>query len=140
MKRITVFFLCFLFYASLSNAQVMVKKETASGRTHYSFSNTSVNIDKYDDEVESRSMSAAEREQADIIDRENKRMRQKDQAHSRQIAAERERERQAQANMIAREKEAQRQEKLERALRRPIIVNTPAPAPVFPAPVIVNNW
>jgi len=131
MKRITVFFLCFLFYASLSNAQILVKKEgIMSGKMHYSFSNENVNIDSYDDEVESRSMSAAEKAQSEAIDRENKRMRQEDQAHGRQIAAERERERQAQADMIAREKEAKRQEKLERARRRPIII---------PAPV-VNVW
>lgn len=131
MKRTTVFFLCFLFSASLSNAQILVKKEgIMSGKMHYSFSNENVNIDSYDDEVESRSMSAAEKAQSEAIDRENKKMRQEDQAHGRQIAAERERERQAQADMIAREKEAKRQEKLERARRRPIII---------PAPV-VNVW
>lgn len=73
MKRVMIFFLCFLFYASVSNAQVMVKKERATnGRTHHSFSNTNVNTDEYDNEIESRTMSAAERVQADAIERANK--------------------------------------------------------------------
>lgn len=135
------FLLCFLISASLVNAEsILVKKErTASGRMHYSFSNTAVNEDRYQDALEFTPMSARERAQADAISREDAANQQKDRDHYRKVNAEMEQERLA-AKALKQAEEFQRREELrERKNRAPIVVNPPA-VHVNPTPVFINNW
>lgn len=117
MKVTTGFFLCFLICASGVNAESILcrKDRTGNGKVHYSFSNTNVNIDHYQREIESRYMSPAERAQADAIEREKRVRQSQDRAAYRQRTAEIERGRE----MEAYKKQMEQREIEEKKARKP---------------------
>lgn len=117
------FLLCFLISAPLVNAEsILVKTErTATGRMHYSFSNTDVNTDGYQDALDFAPMSARERAQADAISREDAANRKKDRDHYRNVNREMEQERAIKAYQEQmRQKELQEKKEKKKAI--PVIV------------------
>lgn len=91
----TVFGVCVFFFISVLFSMDLVAGEILSrieilqnGAVHHVFTNTNVNVDAYDNTFTFTGMSAAERAQAEEIERANKAAHRRETEHNRRVRAE----------------------------------------------------
>lgn len=93
------FFIGILFSVDLVAGEILSRIEILqNGSVHHVFTNTNVNVDRYENTFSFSGMSAAERAQAEEIERANKSAYRRETEHNRRVRAEMEQARISKVN------------------------------------------